>query len=83
MWTDLALWTLELIYHNAARVDVVEPTPPVTPDQAVAALKESIEDVGFEVTVRMAPSNRPAAQCTVSVEDLGRVAFIRMCRCTC
>ena len=54
-----------------ARVDVVEPTPPATLDQAVAALKESIEDVGFEVTVRMAPSNRPAAQWTVSVEDLG------------
>ena len=54
-----------------ARVDVVEPTPPATPDQAVAALKESIEGVGFEVSVRMAPSNRPAAQWTVSVEDLG------------
>ena len=38
-----------------ARVDVVAPTP----DQAVAVLKDSIEDVGFEVTVRMAPSNRP------------------------
>ena len=39
--------------------------------EAVAALKEPIEDVGFEVTVRMAPSNRPVAQCTVSVKDLG------------
>ena len=42
-----------------AGVDVVAPTPPTTPDQAVAVLKESIEDVGFGVTVRMAPSNRP------------------------
>ena len=54
-----------------ARVDFVEPTPRATLDQAVAALKESIEDVGFDVTVRMAPSNRPAAQWTVSVEGLG------------
>ena len=53
-----------------AQVDFEEPTPPATPDQAVAALKESIEDVGFDVTVRMAPSNRPAAQWTVSFEVL-------------
>ena len=35
-----------------ARVDVVAPTLPATPDQAVAVLKESIQDVGFEVTVK-------------------------------
>ena len=49
-----------------AQVDFEEPTPPATLDQAVAALKEPIEDVGFDVTVRMAPSNRPATQWTVS-----------------
>ena len=45
--------------------------------EAVAALKEPIEDVGFEVTVRMAPSNRPVAQWTVSVKDLGATATLR------
>jgi len=54
-----------------AQVDFEEPTPPATLDQAVAALKESIEDVGFDVTVRKAPSNRPAAQWTVTFEVLG------------
>ena len=54
-----------------AQVDFEEPTPPATLDPAVAALKESIEDVGFDVTVRMAPSNRPAAQWTVPFEVLG------------
>ena len=36
-----------------AQFDFEEPTPSATPDQAVAALKESIENVGFDVTVRM------------------------------
>ena len=75
MRTDPALWTLELIYQDAARADVVEPTPPTTPDKAVAALKETIQDVGFESTARMAHSNRPAAKWTVSVEDLGKMDF--------
>ena len=33
-----------------ARVDFVGPTPPATPDQAVAALKEFTEDVGLTVS---------------------------------
>ena len=40
--------------EELAHVDFKEPTPPATPDQAVAVLKESIENVGFDVTVRMA-----------------------------
>ena len=52
-----------------AQVDFVEPTPPVTLGQAVAALKESIEDVGFDVTVRMAPS--PLHSGRFSFEVLG------------
>ena len=60
MSTGPALWTQDNLPMKLARVDVVAPIPPATPDQAVAFLKESIEDVGFEVTVRMAHSN-----CTV------------------
>ena len=56
--------------EKLAQVDFVEPTPPAKLYQVVAALKESIEDVGFDVTVRITLSNRPAARWTVSFEVL-------------
>ena len=58
------VWGVFPKIEELAQVDFKEPTPPAPPDQAVAVLKESIENVGFDVTVRM-------AQWTVSFEVLG------------